>query len=92
MKPKIKRVPGVSLTQLLTMGEIDFAATFGSEISDSSVEIVGPLPREISTPTALVGFISSHAKVPEADRVLLSYLSSSEAAEAYKACAMRPGH
>lgn len=91
MKPKIKRVPGVSLTQLLTMGEIDVAVTFGSEISDSSVEIVGPLPREISTPTALVGFISSHAKAPEAAKVLLSYLSSSEAAEAYKACAMRPG-
>src|ERR1700686_3627065 len=35
MKPKIKRVPGVSLTQLLTMGEIDLAVTFASEISDS---------------------------------------------------------
>jgi molybdate transport system substrate-binding protein len=91
MKPKIKRVPGVSLTQLLTMGEIDFAVTFASEISDSGVEIVGPLPREISTPTALVGFISTHAKVPEAAKVLLSYLSSTEAAVAYKACEMRPG-
>jgi molybdate transport system substrate-binding protein len=91
MKPKIKRVPGVSLTQLLTMGEIDVAVTFASEISDSGVEVVGPLPREISTPTALVGFISTHAKDPKVAKVLLSYLSSSEAAEAYKACAMQPG-
>jgi molybdate transport system substrate-binding protein len=92
IKPKIKRVPGVSLTQLLTMGDIDFAVTFASEINDSGVEVVGPLPREISTPTALVGFISTHAKVPDAAKALLSYLSSPEAAMAYEACAMRPGH
>jgi molybdate transport system substrate-binding protein len=91
MKPKIKRVPGVALLQLLTRGDIDVAVTFASEITDPGVEVVGPLPREISTPTALVGFISAHTKAPEAAKALLGYLSSSEGAVAYRACAMQPG-
>jgi molybdate transport system substrate-binding protein len=89
MKPKIKRVQGVSLMQLLTKGDIDVAVTFASEINDPGVDVVGPLPREISTPTALVGFISSHAMAPEAAKALLSYLSSSDGAAAYRACAMQ---
>jgi len=91
MQPKIKRVQGVSLMKLLTRGDIDVAVTFASEIDDPGVEVVGPLPRAISTPTGLVGFISSHAKAPEAAKALLSYLSSSEAAVAYKTCRMQPG-
>src|SRR5216684_3426298 len=55
MQPKIKRVQGVSLMQLLTKGDIDVAVTFASEISDPGVAVVGALPRAISTPTALVG-------------------------------------
>jgi molybdate transport system substrate-binding protein len=91
MKPKVKRMQGVSLMQLLTGGDIDFAVTFSSEVNDPGVEVVGVLPREISTPTALVGFVSSHAKSPEAAKAVLSYLASSDAAAAYKACAMQPG-
>ena len=91
VQPKVKRVQGVPLLQLLTKGDIDVAVTFSSEINDPGVEVVGPLPRDISTPTALVGFISSRAKDPEAAKALLSYLSSSDAAAAYKACAMQPG-
>jgi molybdate transport system substrate-binding protein len=90
VQPKVKRVPGVSLTQLLSTGQIDLAVTFASELNDPSIEVVGPLPREISTPTALVGFVSSHANSPDAARALLTYLSSADAAVAYKACAMTP--
>jgi ABC-type Fe3+ transport system substrate-binding protein len=53
--------------------------------------VVGALPRDISTPTALVGFISSHAKSPDAAKALLAYLSGPDGATAYKACAMTPG-
>jgi molybdate transport system substrate-binding protein len=91
MKPKVKRVQGVSLMQLLTKGDIDVAVTFASEVNDPGVDVVGALPRAISTPTALVGFISSHAKAPDAAKALLSYLSSADAAVAYRACAMQPG-
>jgi molybdate transport system substrate-binding protein len=91
MKPKVKRVQGVSLMQLLTRGDIDVAVTFASEVNDPGVDVVGALPRAISTPTALVGFISSHAKAPDAAKALLTYLSSTDAAMAYRACAMQPG-
>ena len=91
MKPKVKRVQGVSLMQLLTRGDIDVAVTFSSEVNDPGVDVVGVLPRAISTPTALVGFISSHAKSPDAAKALLAYLHSSDAAAAYRACAMQPG-
>ena len=91
MQPKVKRVQGVSLMQLVTRGDIDFAVTFSSEVNDPGVEIVGQLPREISTPTGLVGFISTHAKSPEAARALLNYLSSADGAAAYRACGMQPG-
>jgi molybdate transport system substrate-binding protein len=91
MQPKVKRIPGVSLMQLVTRGDIDFAVTFSSEVNDPGVEIIGQLPREISVPTGLVGFLSAHAKAPEAARALLSYLSSPDAATAYRACGMQPG-
>ena len=91
MQPKVKRVQGVPLLQLLTRGDIDVAVTFASEVNDPGVEVVGVLPREISTPTALVGFISSHAKAPEAAKALLAYLSGPEGTTAYRACAMTPG-
>src|SRR5207244_7602925 len=72
MQRKVKRVPGVALLELLTRGDIDVAVPFASEITDPGVEVVGPLPREISTPTALVGFVSSHAKSFKTARAMLS--------------------
>ncbi len=91
MQPKVKRMQGVALLKLLTQGDIDVAITFASEVNDPGVDVVGPLPRDISTPTGLVGFISSHAKAPDAARTLLRYLSSADGAAAYRACAMTPG-
>jgi molybdate transport system substrate-binding protein len=76
---------------MLAKGEVDIGLTFLSEMEDPGVDAVGPLPREISTPTALVGFLSTHAKAPEAARALLKYLSSSDAAKVYKASGMQPG-
>src|SRR5262249_45496989 len=57
VQAKVKRVRGKSLQQLVIDGDIDFAVTFASEVDDPGVEIVGPLPRAISTPTGLVGFL-----------------------------------
>jgi molybdate transport system substrate-binding protein len=91
IQPKVKRMQGVALLELLKRGDIDVAVTFSSEVNDPGVEVVGTLPRDISTPTALVGFVSSHAKSPEAAKALLSYMSGPEGAMAYRACAMTPG-
>ena len=55
------------------------------------MDIVGPLPREISAPTGLVGYVSERAKAPEAARALLNSLSSPEVAGIYKSLGMEPG-
>jgi molybdate transport system substrate-binding protein len=60
-------------------------------MEDPGIDVVGPLPRDISTPTSLVGFISAHAKDPAAAKALLDYLSSSDAAAVYKKQGMQPG-
>jgi molybdate transport system substrate-binding protein len=93
MKPKIKLAQGgAAAMTMLAKGETDIGLTFISEIiTEPGVEVVGPLPREISTPTALVGFVSTHAKTPAAAMALLSYLASPEAAAAYKKYGMQPG-
>ena len=93
MKPKIKIAQGGrGAMELLAKGEVDFGLTFISEIiTEPGVEVVGSLPRDISTPTVLVGYISAHTKEPDAAKALLSYLSSAEAAKVYKQRGMEPG-
>ena len=92
MRSKIVRAQGGSgAMALLARGEVDIGLTFLSEIQDPGVEIVGPLPRAISTPTGLVGFVSTRATAPEAAKALLSYLASPEVAAVYESLGMRPG-
>jgi molybdate transport system substrate-binding protein len=92
MQAKIVRAQGgAGAMALLVKGEVDIGLTYLSEIHDPGVEVVGVLPREISIPTALVGFVSSHAKSPEAAKALLKYLSSPEVANVYQALGMQPG-
>jgi len=91
MQPKIKRAQGgAGAMALVAKGEVDIGLTFLSEMKEPGIDVVGPLPREISTPTALVGFVSSHAKDPAAAKALLDYLSSPDAAAVYKAQGMQP--
>jgi molybdate transport system substrate-binding protein len=92
MKPKIKIAQGGrGAMELLAKGEVDIGLTFISEIiTEPGVEVAGPLPRDISTPTALVAFVSTHSKEPEAAQALLRYLSSAEAATVYKKRGMQP--
>ena len=71
--------------ELFAKGDVDIGLPFISEIiTQAVVEVVGPLPRDISTPTALVGFVSANSKELEAAKALLHYLSSPEAAAVYK--------
>lgn len=92
MQPKIKRAQGgAGAMGLVAKGDIDIGLTFMSEMDVPGIDIVGPLPKSISPPTVLVGFISSHAKDRKAAQALLDYLTSPEAAKVYKAQHMEPG-
>jgi len=83
---------GAAAMQLVAKGEAEIGLTFISEMDEPGIDIVGPLPSEISAPTTLVGFVSPHAKDPAAAKALLDYLSSPEAAAVYKAHRMQPSH
>lgn len=48
------------------------------------VERVGALPRDVSTPSPIVGAIGIHAKDPAAAKALLDFLSSPEANAVYR--------
>jgi len=92
MEPRLKRAQGgAAAMAMVAKGETEIGLTFLSEMEEPGLDVVGPLPLEISTPTSLVGFVSSHAKAPAAARALLDYLSSPAAAAVYKAQKMQPG-
>jgi molybdate transport system substrate-binding protein len=75
---------------LLARGDVDIGMTYVSEINDPNVDLVGPLPRDVSTPTALVAFVSSHAKDPAAATALIKYLSAPAAADIYRTSRLEP--
>jgi molybdate transport system substrate-binding protein len=93
MKPKIKLAQGgAGAMAALAKGEVDVGLTFVSEIiTEPGVEVVGPLPESISTPTRLVGFVGAHSKEPAAAKELVNYLSGADAAKVYKERGMVPG-
>ncbi len=75
---------------MVANGQAEIGMTFNSEINNPGVDKLGMLPREASPRTDLVGFVSSHAKNPEAAKALLKYISSPEAREVYKAVGIEP--
>lgn len=83
---------GNAVSSMVAKGEVEIGMTFYSEINDPGVDKVGMLPKEVSPRTALVGFVSSHAKNPEGAKALLKYLSSPEATAVYKEVGMEPAH
>jgi molybdate transport system substrate-binding protein len=92
MQPKLLRVQGgANAINVLAKGESDIGLTFLSEIHNDGVDIVGALPRDISTPTALVGYVHTQSKVPDAAKALLAYLASPAVAGIYQALGMVPG-
>ena len=92
LQPKIQHAAGgAGAMAAVAKGEAEVGMTFLSEMEDPGIDVVGPLPRAISTPTSLVGFVSAHAKDPAAAKALLEYLTSPEAAAVYKAQHMQPG-
>jgi molybdate transport system substrate-binding protein len=92
LQPRIKLAQGgAAAMAMVAKGDAEIGLTFLSEMNDPGIDVVGPLPREISTPTSLVGFVSTHAKDPAAARALLEYLASPKAAGVYAAHRMKPG-
>jgi len=92
LQPKTKLTQGGARAMaLVSSGEVEIGMTFLPGMTDPGIDIVGLLPRDVSPPTIVIGFVSSHAKDPAAAKELLTYLSSPEAAVTYKAQKFQPG-
>jgi molybdate transport system substrate-binding protein len=82
---------GAAAMEAVAKGEVEIGLTFYSEIlTEPGVEAVGTLPPSICPPTALVAFVSTHAKNADASRALVKYLSSRDAAATYIKVGMQP--
>ena len=92
VQSKLKRAQGgAGAMKMAASGEAEIGMTFLSEMEEPGIDVVGPLPQSVATPTRLVGFVSAHAKNPVGAKALLDYLGSPEAAGVYKAQHMTPG-
>jgi molybdate transport system substrate-binding protein len=92
IKSKITMGNGGARTMaLVANGQAEIGMTLLPGMSDPGIDVVGPLPREVSPPIVVIGFVSTHAKDPAAARQLLTFLASPEAAAVYKANKMQPG-
>ena len=70
----------------LEKGNIDIGMLLLSDMlpNKDKYDIVGVLPREISTPTAIVGFIPNHASDRAGAKALLQYFASPDAQALFK--------
>jgi molybdate transport system substrate-binding protein len=92
MQGTLKRAQGgAGAMKMTASGEAEIGLTFLSEMDEPGLDIVGALPVSIAPPTSLVAFVSAHAKNRDAAKKLVAFLSSKEAAAAYKAQHMQPG-
>ena len=75
----------------LASGQLDIGMLYLSDmLPNKDITIVGVLPKEICTPTAIVGFISTKASDPPGARALLEYLASPEAQAIFKDAGFQP--
>src|SRR5213592_3071808 len=82
----------IKTSKRLENGEIDIGMLMLSDMlpEKDKYDIVGVLPREISTPVPVVGFISTHSSDPTAAKALLQYLASPEAEAIWKEAGYEP--
>jgi molybdate transport system substrate-binding protein len=75
---------------LVAKGDVDLGMTYVSEIGDPGVELVGSLPSDISTPTVLVAFVSSHTQEMVAAQALMRYMAAPAAEPFYRSSRLLP--
>src|SRR5436190_19046936 len=82
----------IKTSKRLEDGDIDIGLLMLSDMlpEKDKYDIVGVLPREISAPVPVVGFISTHASDPTAAKALLQYLASPEAEAIWKEAGYEP--
>ncbi len=83
---------GAHAMELVAKSEVDIGLTYISEIiTEHGIDLVGPLPKDISEPTSLIAYVSSHTGNRAAAQAFLEFLSSPQAAAIYRERGMIPG-
>ena len=92
LQPKIKLAQGGARAMaLVSSGEAEIGMTFLPGMTNPGIDVIGALPRDVSPPTVVIGFVSAKAKDPATAKQLLEFLSSADAAAVYKAQRFQPG-
>jgi molybdate transport system substrate-binding protein len=90
MKSKVPNGGG-PVQRGLESGELEIGMLYLSDmLPNNKITIVGVLPKEICTPTAIVGFISKKASDAAGAKALLQYLASAEAQAIFKEAGFQP--
>jgi ABC-type molybdate transport system substrate-binding protein len=81
-----------SIQKQLSRGQVGIAMLFLSDMlpNKDRYDIVGLLPRKISAPIMVVGFIATRASNPESAKALLQYMASPEAQAMFKTDGYEP--
>jgi molybdate transport system substrate-binding protein len=93
IKGKLKQTPtGVFVGSIIASGEAEIGFQQVSELSHfAGVDYVGPLPADIQQYTMFSSGIIAGTKEAEAARALVKFITSPEAAAAFKKRGMEPG-
>ncbi len=93
VKGKLKQTPsGVFVGDLIAKREVEIGFQQVSEIATfPGVDFVGPLPAEVQQTTVFSSAIIAGAKQGEAAKALVKFLTTPQAAAAFKKRGMQPG-
>jgi molybdate transport system substrate-binding protein len=86
VKPKFKWIKDGNLVQdMAAKGEVEIAlGPYLSDMNNPGVDVVGPLPVDVSTPVDITGFLSNSLEDKKSAKALLEYLRSKEAAATWE--------
>jgi molybdate transport system substrate-binding protein len=92
LEPKIRRVEGEPVGQVVARGEAEIGFQQVSELLPvAGIDFVGPLPAQIQEITVFAAGIPAGASHPEAARALVEFLAAPAAAPIIRMCGMEPG-
>lgn len=91
VKAKARRQPGGLVGELIARGEADLAIQQVSELmAVPGIQLVGPIPRELQKITVVSGGVFRNARLPDAGRALLAFLTSPAARAVMQARGLEP--
>jgi molybdate transport system substrate-binding protein len=93
VKPKLKQTPtGVFVGSIIASGEAEIGFQQVSELSHfAGVDYIGPLPADVQRFTMFASGIMAGAKEADAAKALVKFITSPNAAAAFKKRGMEPG-